>query len=122
MPFGESRGGDTVQTVSLSQYDRPDPSFRETLSAAYRRENLIGSYMTSSVANISSDEANYIDPEYDLFEDIEGYEQWADRFEHSFNPKMTAAIKADIDRDRDTEATLSAAGWTGMGLSMLAGV
>ena len=84
MPFGETRGGDVVQTIGLSQYDRPDPSFRDTLSAAYRRENLIGSYMTSAVANLSSEESNYIDPDYNLFDDIEGYEQYADRFEHSF--------------------------------------
>ncbi len=121
MPFDKSlplAGG----SVALSEYDQPEPSFLETVGAALRQENLVGSALTSSRVNLPSGDFFKVDPQYNQFDDIEGYEDYADRFESSFNRQATAAIKSDIDKEQRDRNTLAKAGLTGMALSMGAGV
>jgi len=50
---------------------------------------------------------------YKVHEDIKGYEEWADQFERSYNPKMTAAIKLNIDQQLARKRDLDAAGLGG---------
>ncbi len=106
--------------VGIGDNDSPDPSFVEVLGAAYRQENLIGSTLTS--ARWGVEDFNAVDPEYDVFNDIQGYERFADRFETVYNPKAAAAVKADIDKEVKDRETLQAGGWVGVGLGMTAAV
>lgn len=121
MPFDKSidlSGG----TIGYSEYDTPDPSFLDTLGAALRQENLIGSALTSPRMAMSYGDFKRVAPEYNVYDDIEGYEDHAERFENSFNPQATAAIKAGIDKEKKDRDTLAAAGFTGAALSMGASV
>lgn len=122
MPFDSNAILPSTGTPSVSEYDTPEPPFLDTLGAAYRQENLIGSALTSKRSNMETREFFRVDPEYDVFNDIEGYEKHADRFEQAYNPKAAAAIKADIDKEMRDRRTLEASGWTGIGLSMAASV
>jgi len=102
--------------VGVSEYDRPDPAFLDTLGAAFRQENLIGSYITSARREV--DDFYKVDPAYNPFDDLKGYEDYADRFESAFNPNAAAAIKTDIDKEKKDREILAASGWTGVGLQM----
>lgn len=109
-------------TIGVSEYDNPDPGFLETTAAALRREGLIGSALSSPRASMSNEAFNRIEPDYDPYDDIKGYEQYADRFTDAYNPQATAAIKAGIDQEQKDLKTLEAAGWTGYALSMGAAI
>jgi hypothetical protein len=106
--------------VGVSEYDRPSPPFLDTLGAAFRQENLIGSYLTSARREV--DDFYKVDPAYNPFDDLKGYEDYADRFESAFNPNAAAAIKADIDKEKKDREILAASGWTGVGLQMGAAI
>lgn len=125
MPFGTERIDPTIDAdtiLALDQVDNPAPSFMETAGAAFRQENLVGSALVSNRMDLSTQEFHRVDPDYDVYDDIKGYEEYADRFETVYNPIAADAVKADIDREKKDRDTLAASGWTGMGLSMLAGV
>ena len=127
MPFDmtspiDRAAGAIASTPAVSTYDAPDPSFLDTLGAAYRRENLIGSALSSERVGMDSGKYFKIDPGYDAISDIAGYEKYADRFENSYNVAATQAIKSDIDRELEDQRTLAASGWVGVGLSVLASV
>lgn len=107
--------------VNASPYDNPDPSFMETLAASYRRENLIVSPLVNKTRDLSSEEFNRIDPAYNVFDDIGGYEQFADRFERIYNPQAATALKAQIDQEQEDNRTRAASGWTGLFTDVLAG-
>ena len=93
---GAGRGA----TLAISQHDNPDPSFMETLKAAWQRENLIGSTLSSNRSMMDNQEFFEIDPDYNPFDDLEGYEEHEDKFVDVFNKKAADAVKADIDRER----------------------
>lgn len=109
-------------TVGIGSQDKPDPAFVETLGAAFRYENLIGAGLSSAKMDLTGEELRRVEPGYNPFDEIEGYEEYADRFEHAYNPKKTAAIKTDIDRELEDKRTLDASGLTGFALSMGAAV
>lgn len=119
MPFdlSDPQGGGYV---GIAEHDAPEPSFVDIVGAAYRRENLIGSTLTN--ARLGLPDFNKVDPAYDVFADIEGYEQHADRFETVYNAKAAEAMKAQIDREERDNQTLAAGGWTALGMSMVAAV
>ncbi|MDS1138577.1 hypothetical protein [Nitratireductor indicus] len=106
--------------VGVGSFDAPDPSFTDVLGAAYRQENLIGSYITSARRGVK--DFNAIDPNYDVFSDIKGYERYAERFETVYNKQAADAVKSDIDKETRDRKTLQAGGWVGVGLGMTAAV
>lgn len=108
------------ETVGVGEYDKPSPAFLDTLSAAFRQENLIGSYLTSARRTV--DDFEKVDPNYDVFDDIKGYEDNLDRFETVYNQNAAAAVKADIDKEKKDREILAASGWTGTGLTMGASI
>jgi len=118
MPFDSSvPARQAPSTVGISSYDKPDPSFMESLGAAYRQENLIGSTFSSAVSAMDNNEFFKVDPNYDAFSDLKGYEPHAARFEQAYNKQAADAIKADIDKETKDRQTLAASGWTGVALS-----
>lgn len=117
MPFDPSAplpGG----RVGVSTYDKPEPSYIETVGAWMRQDGLIGSAITSARRGV--DDFNRIDPAYNPFDDIKGYEKYADRFEGSYNPQASAAIKSDIDRELKDREIQASSGWVATGLGMVA--
>lgn len=119
--IGAASGG----TVAVSEYDAPDPSFLESLGAAYRQENIISSAFTTSKLNIAAGNTGQIDPAYNVYKDpdmSEYLDEEPERGETVFSKPAADALRARIDQERKDKQTLDASGWTGVGLSMTAGV
>ncbi|WP_316859931.1 hypothetical protein [uncultured Cohaesibacter sp.] len=104
----------------VSEYDDPAPAFLDTLGAAFRQENLIGSVAVDHTTDISSFELNRVEKGYNPYEGdiLKGYEDYVDHFTESYNPQKTDAIKANIDREREDRQILDESGLTGAALSM----
>jgi hypothetical protein len=94
------------------------PTFGATAGAAFRQENIVGSVVSSERLRASlSGDFDAIDREYNVFDDLKGYEKHFSLFEDVFNAKAAQAVKADIDREARDRATLAASGWTGFALT-----
>lgn len=94
------------------------PSFTDTLGAAFRLDNLIGSAISSEALRAGMDGGFYdIDRSYNVYDHLEGYEDHFEAFENVFNAEAAAAVKADIDRETRDRQTMAAAGWTGFALT-----
>lgn len=106
--------------VGVSEHDKPEPSLMEATSAAFRLENMIGSDMASQAAGLP--DFNKIDPTYNPFDDLKGYEDHADRFDTVYNPQAAAAVKADIDREKRDRDTMAAYGWASVPIAMGAAI
>ncbi|MDR6818509.1 hypothetical protein J2X76_003686 [Neorhizobium sp. 2083] len=125
MPLDRSRPLPDVGTVGVSAYDAPDPSFLDTLGAAFRQENLIGSALTNTSIGIDPRELRKVDPEFNVYQDPEfsSYVREApDDWDDVYNRTAAEAKRAQIDKERKDRSTLAASGWTGVGASILAGV
>jgi hypothetical protein len=90
----------------------------DTLAAAFRQENVIGSLLARQW------ESNEPVEGYAAWDDIKGtkYEELWDRFTVSNNPGYTAALKRQIDMEEEDRRTLHAAGGWGMLASIGAGI
>lgn len=93
----------------------PSPSVLDTLGAAFRQENLVGSLAARETGGYSTKDLWRVDPDFNPFDDIEGYEEYADRFEHVFNAEAASVLKSNIDRERTDRDTLARSGWIGIG-------
>lgn len=117
-PVSSDQGAYTPWDLTTKEGDKVDrPS---TFGAAFRTENEVGSLLASEALDLDKREYFRVVDGYNALDDIEGYEDHADRFMESFNPKRTEAIKADIDREKKDRETIEAAGWGGFGASMAA--
>ena len=120
MPFADQQ----PQALLGNPYREPDRSvevepdfFTETVPAAIRTENTIGSH----IANEGRDPRSLPEAGYDPFEDIEGYEDQARAFVAARDAADVARIKRNIDREREDRATLAASGWIGFAATLAAG-
>lgn len=111
--FGLIRDESIGGTIGLSEYDDPDPTFKEALDASFRSENMIGSALTSARTN--TENFDEIDEDFDPFSDVSGYEQYVEegRFDHVFNARAHASVKARIDQEVSDRKLRDAygAGW-----------
>jgi len=113
---GTERPGDIVLPQS-EVVDREEvlPTAGEIFGSAFRLENTVGSYL-------SSDQTIYERVEgYDPYDDIGGYEDFPDRFMEAKSPEHTAAIKAQIDREKQDQQNLAAGGGLGFLATISAG-
>lgn len=112
MPFDRTLPYGVPATVGISEYDDPDPAFMDTVGAAFRQENIIGSFLSSARRGV--DDFARIDEGYNVFDDVkrDGLERHAERFEEVYNPIAYRAVKADIEREERDRRTLEASGWT----------
>lgn len=89
--------------------DAPEPQkpdfFNDVLPAALRTENMVGSFLTHPNIGL-----NAIDPNFNPFENIEGYEDAAEAFVHANNEDDVLRVKQAIDRERKDRETLAAGG------------
>lgn len=122
MPFNTAQPLDNFGTVGIAVHDEPDPSFMDTVGAAFRQENIVASTLTRAGNFMEQSDRDAIDPNYDVFKDLVGYEDQADRFVEVFNPSHAAALKSQIDMERKDRDILAASGWTGTAVSMGASI
>ncbi|WP_271896332.1 hypothetical protein [Candidatus Phyllobacterium onerii] len=98
-----------------------DPTLSETFGAAFRTENVIGSYLSSRGAP----DPYQIEDGYDAIDDVKNdpkYAPYVADFAGIFNKKASDAQKLQIDRELKDKRTIDAAGGMGMVASMAAGV
>lgn len=122
MPINKAITFDDAGYVGFSPEDTPDPSFLDTLGAAVRQENTVGSTIANPRLDYEVRKLNAIDPVYDPFKDLKGYEDQAHLFEEVYNETAATALKRKIDQERKDRATLAQSGWTGTALTFGAGV
>lgn len=125
MPFDRDRPLPDAGTVGVSTFDAPDPTFLETVGAAFRQENLIGSALTN--ANLWADQQalTKVDPNYNVYQDpdfADFIKDEPDAWDDVYNRTAADAKRTQIEKERKDRATLSASGWTGVGASFVAGV
>lgn len=123
MPLDHARPLD-AGTVGVGVHDAPDPTFLETIGAAYRQENIIGSALTDAKQAFRSSEFYKVDNSYNVFDDVEGFEDEAKNgaFDHVYNRDAAESVKANIAKERKDRQILAASGWTGVALTGLAGI
>lgn len=119
MPFIK----DTVRPLLEGAEPEPEearPSFlREQIPAAFRTENIVGSFLSRAPGTPG---VQAVDPSFDPFENIEGYERQARAFAYANTPEEVEAVKANIDRERKDRETLAASGAGGFVAAFAAGV
>ncbi|NKX16188.1 hypothetical protein HGG75_10665 [Ochrobactrum pseudogrignonense] len=121
MPFYEP----TVRVKELTNIapvEQPDdPSLGETWGAAFRTENIVGSYLSSrGVQNPYEVEQGFNSIDY--VKDDPDFAQHVERFGGVFNRKAADALKVQIKREEEDRRTLDAAGINGTIASLAAGV
>ncbi|RVL87578.1 hypothetical protein CN140_01190 [Sinorhizobium meliloti] len=126
MPFDRTSPlAQSPVTVGVSDYDAPDPSFLDTLGAAYRQENLIGSALSNARMTADQRDLYKVDPNYNVYQDpdvAEFVREDPDRWDEVYNKTAADAMRSNIEKERRDRDTLAASGWTGVGLSMAAAV
>lgn len=97
-----------------------DDSAWDVVTAAFRQENIIGSYLTA----MDHSAGGPADPDYNPWADVTGtkYEQYADKFAWVNNRAQAEALKSRLDVEEDDRRTLQAAGGWGTLAGMVAGV
>jgi len=125
MPLDRSRPLNEAGTVGVGAYDAPDPSFLDTISAAFRQENLIGSTFANTSIGLDQQALTKVDPNYNVYQDPdfsdyikESPESW----DQVYNRTAAEAKRSQIDQEKKDRATLAASGWTGIGASFVADV
>ncbi len=100
----------------------PSPGILETIGAAFRTENTLGSWINREINGFGID--NKVDSSYNPWEDIKGtpYEEHWSSFASSNNSRYTQFLKTQIDRETEDRRTLAAAGWGGTIAGMTAGI
>ncbi|WP_247880624.1 hypothetical protein [Brucella intermedia] len=121
MPFYEP--ATRVQNLTnVAPVEEPqDPSFGETLGAAIRTENIVGSYLSSrGVQNPYEVEDGFNSIDY--VKDDPAFAPYVERFGGVFNRKAADALKVQIKQEEQDRRTLDAAGINGTIASLAAGV
>lgn len=122
MPFIDEkpRAQDLTNIASPDAPESIDPSIGETFGAAFRTQNIVGSWLSSRGAP----DPYQIDDGFDAIDyvkDDSRYAPYVDEFAGIFNKKAADAKKLQIDREEQDRRTLDAAGWMGTVGEMAAG-
>lgn len=102
------------------QPERKAPTVLEGLSAVFEEENTVGS--TLKFFEYEKLMSRQIDDNYNVWDDIAGYEDNASNFVHSWNASDTAVIKRRIDDEKATREQINRSGGWGIAGSIMAGV
>lgn len=114
MPFDLNSPVEGAGALVLSAYDKPEPTFFQTLGAAFRQENVIGSAMSSAYLDGPADELSKIDQTYNVYQDpdfADLVKKDPERWETVYNRKAAEVVRSNIQRETKDEATLKASGW-----------
>lgn len=103
---------DSSKGKGLPEAPKPESnhSFGEVLGAAFRRENLIGSFLSDD-----SGDREITDTDFDPFKGLEGteYAEHAKKFVYADSEEEVERIKSQIDREKKDAQILSESGWVG---------
>jgi len=91
----------------------------ELIQAAFENENSLVSWAASG---FSTGQAFEPVKDYDFYDDITGYEPYADSFIDSESPEQTAHIKMQIDQEVRNKELLNASGAGGIAAQIAAGL
>lgn len=123
MPFIDERP--TPQNlIDIAPSDEPDgvdPALGDTFGAAFRTQNVIGSWLASR----GTPDPYQIEDGFDAIDYVKDdpkYSPYVDKFAGVFNKKSADAMKLQIDREEADRRTLDAAGKVGVIAQMAAGV
>lgn len=121
MPFYEP--ATRVQNLTnIAPIEEPqDPSFGETVGAAIRTENIVGSFMASRGVQNPYEVEDGFDA-IDYVKDDPAFAPYVERFGGVFNRKAADALKVQIKQEEQDRRTLDAAGINGTIASLAAGV
>ncbi len=104
-------------------YLKQDPNIEvgvtDALSAAFQTDNLVGSFLNSTDAWMQDAQTEAMEG-YNVWDDIQGYELYADSFIGVDNPAVTKALKTKIDKEQMNRQILNDAGGLGIGASVIA--
>ena len=91
----------------------------EVIQAAFENENSLASWAAKGFST-----GQVFEPvkDYDFYDDIQGYEPYANAFIDSESPEQTAHIKLQIDQELANKQTLNAAGAGGVAAQIAAGL
>ncbi len=108
----------TAIDIAPNQPDNRPVDLLATTAAAFRQENMVGSVLSRHWAGGPAV------ADYNPWDDIKGteYEEHWDSFTRARNPAQTAALKRQIDMEREDRRTIAAAGGWGLLASIGAGV
>ena len=107
---------------NLALEERPvDPSLSATFGAAFRTQNMIGSFLTQRGA-VDPDEIEDGFNAIDYVKDDSRYAPYVDEFAGITNRRSADTLKLQIDGEEADRRTLEAAGMTGFIAQMAAGV
>jgi len=123
--FGDLKQVKVEEEAEFNQdLDAEEFSFTDKLGAALRKENFVGSYISSEDNLKDINRASWAPEEgYNPFDgDIEGYEGYEQEFTKAFTPEATEAIKRQIDKEQEDNKILESAFMGGAGYSVLAAV
>lgn len=95
------------------------PNGGEVWGAAFRLENVVGSMLAREQMPLAA-----WTPDFDPLsnENLEGYENFADRFIDTRSPEQSEILKRQIDRELADRDTIARAGFGGVGAAMVAGI
>jgi hypothetical protein len=122
MPFFETRPA-LANLANFAPADVPvqDPSLMETFGAAFRTQNIVGSYLSSrGMPNPYEIEDGF--DAIDYVKDDPKFSPYVDEFAGIFNRKAADAKKLQIEREEEDRRTLDSAGGIGVAAQMAAGV
>lgn len=101
--------------------DLAEPGIVDTLGAAFRSQNIVGSTLSNRMIGADLDT---VDPDFDPFEAAKGtqYEQYPERLAQLYNRRAYDAFTSQVDMEMEDRRTLDAAGVWGIVAQIGAGV
>lgn len=121
MPFIEERRV-AQNLTNIAPVDQPDdPTLADTFAAAFRSENMIGSFLSSR----GMPDPHEVEEGFnaiDYVKDDPEFSPYVDQFAGVFNKRAADAKKIQIKRELADQRTIDAAGGMGLVASMAAGV
>lgn len=115
----------SARPINIARQPEPeafdDPTVLETLGAAFRESNVVGSAIANETRGLNPREK---EDGFNPLDEIRGtkYEARALDAAGIFNRPYFEAWKRQIDREEDDEKTLQSAGWLGTGASAVAAI
>lgn len=125
MGFLQDEPFDTAGPIGVGVHDQPDPGFMDTLGAAFRSENMIGSFFTDARRAVGGADFYAVDPAFDMNASLtpELQQDFIDgRYDDVYNQTAFDAVTQNIAKERADRQTLDASGMTGFALTGLAGI
>lgn len=96
----------------------PERSFWELADIAFQQENTVGSFFANDTPSVEQE----VVEGYDVFSDIQGYEDYADSFVGVYDPTQTKHIKKRIDEELANKEILASQPLKGLAASMLVAI